>query len=407
MYGGDNLKKLFRSLSIFFTILSMLILSLSVYAAGNLPDEINCADYSIQFGKLYSAEFGTENLPVSTEISTGVKKYFVGEIKLLNTVPIKSVRMKMTERRYVLPGGEAVGIRLNTDGVIVTGTEDFLSEGVKTDPAGEAGILPGDVIISANGKIITNNAAFTEAISNSKGKTVIVTIRRSGNQIDVNLKPRLSDMTNSFKCGLWIRDCTSGIGTLTFRDPANSMIAALGHAIYERETKDIAPALNGEMTQAEITGIKKGKNGEAGELRGTLGSKKLGSLNLNCEMGIYGFTEPFNSTEALMPVAFISEIKPGKASIISSVIDGKKQYYDIEIEKIRYNDNESNKDMVIKITDKKLIEKTGGIIQGMSGSPIIQNGKLVGAVTHVFLNDPEKGYAIFAENMLKVSDAAA
>ena len=197
---------------------------------------------------------------------------------------------------------------------------------------------------------------------------------------------------------------TPTIGTLTYTDIERGSIASLGHAIYDVDTNDVLPAAGGEFRTATLIGVTKGSSGAAGELKGIIGEDTLGTLNVNCEGGVYGNLLQTPATAILTPVAMPDEARTGPAQIVATVEDGGKAYYDVTIEKINYTDG--NRNMIVKVTDPALLAVTGGIVQGMSGSPIVQNGMLVGAVTHVFLNDPQKGYGIFAENMLALSDKA-
>ena len=379
------------------------MLGFILYAAIALPDKAMTDSDTVRFGSIFSADFDySDYVPAAAGTSTtDISK---SKIKLFDTIPVKNINITKTERRYVFPGGELVGIRLNTDGVIVAGTEEFYSHGKKTDPAAKAGIKIGDIIVSVNGIKITSNDEFAEKIISSEGKAVSISLMRDNKLTDVELVPELSDITDMYKCGLWIRDCTSGIGTLTYTDPQTKTVATLGHGIYDSDTKKILPAFNGEIMSATLSGITKGKSGEAGEIHGMIGCEKYGNLCLNCNAGIYGMTTVNHENDTLIPVAFASEVKTGKAEIISTLDNTTKKKYEIEIERINYNENDTGKNMIIKVTDKELIGLTGGIVQGMSGSPVIQDGKLIGAVTHVFLNEPLMGYAIFAENMVNVSD---
>lgn len=395
-----------RSTKIFIFSISFcitVILCFVLYAAIALPDKAATDTDTVRFGSIFSADFDyTDTVPAAA--GTGESNVSKSSIKLFDTIPVKNINITKTARRYVYPGGELVGIRLNTDGVIVVGTEEFYSNGRKTDPAGKAGIKVGDIIVSVNGTKITGNDEFSEKLIHSDGHALNIDIMRNDKMMTVKLSPELSDITNMYKGGLWIRDCTSGIGTLTFTDPETQTVATLGHGIYDSDTKKILPALSGEIMSASLCGITKGKSGEAGEIHGMIGSEKVGKLYLNCSAGIYGKSDKQDNNKELIPVAFASEVKTGKAEIISTLDNDSKKHYEIEIERINYNENDSGKNMIIKVTDKALKGLTGGIIQGMSGSPIIQNGRLVGAVTHVFLNDPLMGYGIFAENMVNVSD---
>ena len=222
---------------------------------------------------------------------------------------------------------------------------------------------------------------------------------------DYILTPVYSETEGKYRCGLWLRDSTAGIGTLTYADPLNGMFATLGHAICDSETKSVLPVGEGDILSAEISGITKGDKGITGQIKGNFGNEILGSLLENNEFGVYGtFSDKDIMYGELVPVASQTEIKAGNAQILCNADGNGIESYDIEIEKITYSQSKTSRSMVIEITDEDLIGKTGGIVQGMSGSPIIQDGMLVGAVTHVFLNDPTRGYAIFAETMLSESD---
>ncbi|MBR3768073.1 MAG: SpoIVB peptidase [Clostridia bacterium] len=390
------MKKVFRFLSFFLTIVSIAIFSLIIYGNNVLPDNAKVLNSKITFSGIYTAEIENDIAPVSSSIVNS------SNIKLFGTIPVKNINISKTSRKYVAVGGELLGIRLKTKGVLVVGTESFECADGIVSPAEEAGLLVGDTLISINGKAVSSNNELGEIIAESDGNNLELEVLREGQQLSINLTPKISTMTGLYKGGLWIRDSTGGIGTLTFVDLSTGTIGALGHGIYDVDTSKIIPTENGAFMSASLSGVTKGTNGTAGELRGSIGSDTYGDIYLNCENGIYGTINYFEDTREIMPVALPEEIKTGSAQIISTVEGNKKDYYDIEIEKI-YSD-EDNKNMILKVTDPELLDITGGIVQGMSGSPIIQNDKIIGAVTHVFLNDPTKGYGIFIENML---DAAA
>ena len=223
--------------------------------------------------------------------------------------------------------------------------------------------------------------------------------------IITSIKP-VKNSDNEYKLGLWVRDAAAGVGTLTFYEPSSHMFATLGHGILDIDTAELIRIENGELVTTNILSIEKGEKGSPGEIRGTIESgQTIGSISKNTEFGVFGtLTKPsylsINENEAI-DVCLRDEIQIGKAQIICELENGKKKYYDIEIQKIFVNNNQDNKSMLIKVTDKELLGKTGGIIQGMSGAPIVQNGKFVGAVTHVLVNDPTMGYGVFADIMLK------
>ena len=305
---------------------------------------------------------------------------------------------KNTQQKVFI-GGTPIGIKLYCDGVVVVGMDDVLTNAGTVNPAKNAGFKKGDIIKSVDGKTVTKNSEVSFLIEESNGKEMLFTVNRDGAEIQINFKSVYSDTDGRYKAGLWIRDSSAGIGTLTFFTD-EGYFATLGHAVCDIDTGKIMPLSSGEATAAIITGVFKGKEGTAGELNGVLEHETKGRILSNESIGVYGILNAPDKTGKSLFVAEPSEVAVGKAQIISTVQNGITEYYDIEITKIDINSTES-KNFVIKVTDAALIEKTGGIVQGMSGSPIIQNGKLVGAVTHVFVNDPTGGYGIFSATMLE------
>lgn len=396
-----NIKKLIKCFSILLSFITVFLFVLIVYGNNNLPNEIKTVNSKVIFSKIFSVNF--ENNEISASATSYNKDSRESQIKLFGAVPVKEINFEKTERKYVAVGGELIGIRLKTQGVLVVGTESFESQTGTCCPAKEAGIEIGDTLISLDDKNISNNMELSQYIENSNGDPIKVDILRNGVKKTFTLTPKLSTVSGLYKSGLWIRDSTGGIGTLTYIDFNEGTMASLGHGIYDVDTEALIPAKDGAFYSATLNGVTKGSGGNAGELKGFINDDYyFGSIYTNCENGIFGEVKYFESNNTYLPVATNDEIKPGKAQIISTVDSNGKQYFDIEIEKII--DTTSNKNMIIKITDDKLLKTTGGIVQGMSGSPIIQNGMLVGAVTHVFLNEPEKGYGIFIDNMLSADN---
>lgn len=299
-------------------------------------------------------------------------------------------------------GGFPIGIKLYCDGVVVVDTQNVETSGAVLNPAQKAGILKGDIIKSIDGVKVTTNSEVSKIIEDSNGKELKMQILRNGEIKNVVFSSVYSTVSGGYKAGLWIRDSSAGIGTVTFYTQ-DGEFASLGHAVCDVDTGELLPISSGETTGAKITGCYKGKSGTAGELCGILESKSTGKIMVNKSIGIYGVFNEVDTTKTLYPLCRKNEVKMGAAQIVTTVEEGKQEAFNIEIERIDYISGE-NKNLVIKVTDENLIGKTGGIIQGMSGSPIIQNGKLVGAVTHVFLNDPTGGYGIFAETMFEVAD---
>lgn len=303
------------------------------------------------------------------------------------------------ERPVLYVCGMPFGIKLLTDGVIVTGFAKIGSgeDIFELSPAGKAGIEKGDVITEINGEKITSSGNMSELISECDERAELTYVRDDCEYTaEVEIK---CDSDGEKRIGLWVRDSTAGIGTMTFYDPESGGCAGLGHAVCDVDTGEILPLGSGQTVPAVITGVKPGECDCPGELCGTLTpSTVTGHITDNCNCGLYATLCETDIKGAEMPLAFSNEIKCGEAYIISTVDGGEPQKYSVQIESIDA-DSTDNKNMVIKVTDRTLIEKTGGIVQGMSGSPIVQDGKLVGAVTHVFVSDPEHGYGIFAQTM--------
>jgi stage IV sporulation protein B len=303
----------------------------------------------------------------------------------------------------LVPMGTAIGITVKTDGVIVADLSEIDTDSGKVSPAKDAGILPGDVITMVNGCDISSAEDIVNAIENCSGEAISVKLLRDGKERQVTVEPYY-DGDDSF-LGVWIRDGLTGIGTMTYYDPETGCFGALGHSISDSETGLIIPLREGNIMAADITGAIAGKVGTPGQLCGTFDfDGVIGSIDKNCGEGIFGtVNDSFTYDEnGAIEVATDDEIEVGDATVLSCA-SGELKEYDIEITRL-YSDNTDGRSMMIKITDDELLKVTGGIVQGMSGSPIIQNGKLIGAVIHVLINDPQKGYGVSIEDML---DAAA
>lgn len=301
------------------------------------------------------------------------------------------------ELPYVYVGGYPIGLKLYADGVVIVGTEAVDTENGPVNTAQKAGLKLGDIIKKVNGIEVKSNTQVSGIIEKSAGEILFFEAERNGKVFEASFKAEYSVSEGKYKAGIWIRDSSAGIGTVTFCTE-DGFFASLGHAVCDIDTKSTIPISQGECTQAKITGFIKGGNGTAGELCGYLDSNKTGVIYSNDNLGVYGeFDSVPNGFEKLQ-IASKDEVCEGEAEILTTVENGVIESYSITIEKIDENSTD-NKNLVLKVTDRDLIEKTGGIIQGMSGSPIIQNGKLVGAVTHVFLNDATGGFGIFAQTM--------
>ncbi|MBS6502676.1 MULTISPECIES: SpoIVB peptidase [Clostridium] len=327
------------------------------------------------------------------------------QVKLLGLIPVKSVAVSKVNDLEVYPGGTSVGIKLSTKGVLVVGHSDIESvEGKVESPAKNSGIELGDVLIKINGEEIQSSKDLSKKIKNLDNSKINVDYIRNGN-IE-NKEIDLEKENNEYKLGLWVRDSTAGIGTLTFYDKNTSIFGALGHPITDGDTNKPFIVRNGDLLNSSVISVRKGEKGSPGELKGLFVNEKesLATIEKNTEAGIFGeasadlVNPTFNKP---LKVGFRNEIKEGAAKIITTIDENGPKMYDIEIVKLLPQEEPGPKSMVIKVTDEELLEKTGGIVQGMSGSPIIQDNKLVGAVTHVLINKPDVGYGIYIEWMLK------
>lgn len=327
-------------------------------------------------------------------------------LMLYGIIPIKTVTVERVKAPALIPSGEAFGLKMNTEGVMVTEYGTVEGAASLRSPAREGGILEGDVIISANGVKVFTSGQLSEAVQKDPSRTDL-TLLRDGCYINLTLTPEKSAADGQYKLGIWTRDSCAGIGTLTYYDKDNLTYGGLGHSVCDADTGKLLPLASGETVPVAINGVIKGVNGRPGELCGTfMSSSPSGSILLNTECGIFGCCKKAPKGDTV-PMAYKQEIEIAEASILTTVDGMTPKSYGIMIEKVDYNSDSAVKNMVIRVTDPDLLSCTGGIVQGMSGSPIIQNGKIIGAVTHVFVNDITRGYAIFAENMYSVSSALA
>ena len=312
----------------------------------------------------------------------------------LGSKRIKQVELSQVKRRMMVPGGTPFGIKLRTEGVMVVSVN-------KGSPADKAGIRAGDIISDVNGIPVQTNSEIAAAVQMEPSGSRVV-FSRGDSEKCVTIVPQSAE--GQLRLGAWVRDSAAGIGTLTFYDPESGVFGGLGHPVSDVTTGDLMPMSSGEVTQAEIYSVVKGCNGEAGELCGDLCPGTVGALSANTPVGVFGELSQEYEGKAL-PVAFRQEVECGPAVILSTISGSEPQEYSIEIEKINLCAMNGTKGMIIRVTDGRLLDSAGGIVRGMSGSPIIQNGMIVGAVTHVFLNDPARGYAVFAETMLEQMDS--
>ncbi|MCH5256069.1 MAG: SpoIVB peptidase [Lachnospiraceae bacterium] len=329
--------------------------------------------------------------------------HYIMNLKLFGIFPYKSVDIQVIQDKMLTPSGLPIGIYVKTEGVLVVGIGEFKNQNGDTVSPANYILQAGDYILNVNGEKVENKKQFISMVENSEGKELIMSINRNEEVTEVKVKPE-SNQNGEWKLGIWIRDNAQGIGTLTYIDEDNTF-GALGHGINDIDTSTLMQLEEGTLYKTEIIGITRGKDGSPGELTGYIEYENdniIGEITKNTPEGIFGICGEeivANKVYEPIPIALKQEVETGPAKIICSVT-GEPKFYDIEIEELHLENDNVNRGLVIKITDEELLTLTGGIIQGMSGSPIIQNGKLVGAVTHVLVQDAASGYGIFIENML-------
>lgn len=398
--GVNNIRSIPKILSLSLTVISSIILVLSLIISQGLPDvfEVKRGNILSLYSPISVNQKSTNN-PISKTIENK-SNISSADIMLFGIIPIKSVMVEAIDPVKVYIGGDAFGIKVYTDGVIVVSMSSVETSNGYVNPAEKCGIKVGDVIMAVNGKTVTTNRELSEIITQCKGQTLKFSIKRGSSAFDVDFTPAISKNDGIYKAGIWVRDSTAGIGTMTYIDPVTKVYGGLGHAVCDIDTGEIMPIQSGETLDAEVYDVSPSSKGSPGEIKGRFTNTSIGKVLLNCDCGVYGICDKTLSNEIQYEIALPQDVKKGDAKIICEV-SGEKAEYDCVIEKVLLNNSNGLRDMVIRITDPTLLSLSGGIVQGMSGSPIIQNDKLVGAVTHVIVDDPTKGYGIFAYDMYK------
>lgn len=348
-------------------------------------------------------------ITISETQETSSENYNVSnmEFKLFGMVPVKTTNITRIEDIEVVPVGKIIGLKLYTNGVLVVGKseiEDLNNNMIK--PYESTDIVEGDTILSINNQKVESIETLKRIVNNSKGENLNIILSRNGTTFTSSMKA-IQSKNKEYKLGLWVKDAATGVGTMTFYEPKSKSFAVLGHGITDSDTDTLINIDYGELVTSRIISIQKGKTESPGEIKGTiLNQQKIGVVNKNTQFGIYGSLENLTSlnidSSQAIKVASRDEISLGDAKILCSLdTNNKAEEYSIDIEKIYFDNDYNNKSMLIRITDERLIEKTGGIIRGLSGAPIVQNGKFVGAITNVLVSNPEVGYGIFADLMIK------
>jgi len=331
-------------------------------------------------------------------------------LDLFGLIPIKRIQVELKKQQSVFPGGNSIGVSMNIRGALVVGISEVSDlNGERHHPAAYAGIRPGDIIESVNNITVENARHLSEMINESGDGEVDIEIKRGKVSFRADVLPVKDAQDSKYRLGLWVRDSTAGVGTLTFYDAKNGRFGALGHAITDVDTGMLLSVKDGEIVQSDVIDVRQGRRGEPGELRGGFSERDriIGDIVKNTKYGIYGNVRrpvPNLLYKKPLPVGCQFTVNVGSATLLTTVDGNGVEQFEMEIVGINRQNYPNPKGMIVQITDPDLLNRTGGIVQGMSGSPIIQNGRLVGAITHVFVNDPTKGYAIFIEWMLKEAE---
>ncbi len=409
-----------KKFKIIFLISILLILLIYVSNITSLPDNlILFKGEEINLKTAWGLSISNNNLEnkinqkyevMQTSTLLQTDKDYIGKtsvrLNLFGKIPVKTIDVNVIENTKVVPLGDLVGLKLYTNGVLVVGMSEISGvNNTKYRPYEKTGIKEGDTIVQVNENTVTCTADLLKYIKDANGKEVSIGYVRNGNFEETSITP-VKAKDNSYKIGLWVRDTAAGVGTVSFYEPSSGIFAALGHGILDIDTQELLDIGTGDFVTTSIVSIKKGEKGTPGKIQGSIeNGQMIGQIYKNTEMGVYGSLKNLSAlninSQNTIEVALRDDINTGKASIICTLENNRKEEYEIEIQKIDKNNTWDNKSMQVKVTDQRLIDKTGGIIQGMSGSPIIQNGKLIGVLTHVLVSNPAMGYGVFADMMVK------
>lgn len=416
-------KKNGKTIFIYSLVTFILICLMSnLFAMISFPDEINVIqgqsqkikdsllfDLSLDNNKQKNIELSSKmsNLSSFMLLHGNNQGSAKGYIKLFGKIPVKTVTVNVIPDIKLVPSGEAIGVKIESKGLLVVGLSSITgAHSRKYTPAADAGFEIGDTILQINGQKVEKERDIIDILNEdgNKGKKLNIVIEREKQKMSIAIQPVLCADDNLYKIGLWVRDSIAGVGTMTFYDPVTGKFGALGHGITDIDSGVLIDINKGSILKSKIASVKKARKSVPGEIVGIFYETEApyGKIQKNTSFGIYGKVDSKNASGPLgpMPIGLSYQVKEGPAKILSTIEDNQIAEYDIEIQKVTKQRSADSKSMLIKVTDPRLLEKTGGIVQGMSGSPIIQDGKLIGAVTHVLVNDPTRGYGIFIEWML-------
>ncbi|MBQ4465942.1 MAG: SpoIVB peptidase [Oscillospiraceae bacterium] len=396
------LRRFQKAMTICAAAAMLLPTTAALFYAGRLPDE-----FHIRRGECLhiTSAFPIEAVPIPSAAQAAQlgSTPQTASLRLFGIFPIKNVRTQPTEEVMLVPCGAPFGVRMLMGGVMVIGFGEVASADGHCCPAVDAGLAVGDVIIGANQTEIRSTADFRAAAKD--GQTLDLTVMRGSTLQEISLTPAYSLTEGCCQTGLWVRDSAAGIGTLTYFEPETGRFGGLGHPICDPDTGELIPLAQGEADAVTISGVVRGQAGLPGQLQGYFAADApIGTLFCNSEAGVFGTLDVIPDLPAV-PMALQQEVETGEAVILATLEGDAPEPFTAEILSLDYAS--STRNMVIRVTDPRLLEAAGGIVQGMSGSPILQNGRLVGAVTHVFVSDPSQGYGIFAEHMYAYTQSAA
>lgn len=402
------MKKFVKFVFCMFFVFCSIIFT-SVYLMSNTVEK----NYKVNRG----GELQIDSLIPVTVVYNGVKmsqsnqNHSVGDsfkvdLKIFGVIPFSTANVEVVDSMHVAVLGNPFGMKIYTDGVLVIEATDVNTPSGNINPAISAGIKIGDYIKTVNGQKISCNEELSQKVTESNGDSLSVEVLRAGKTMRFNVIPIFDSSAGTYRIGIWVRDSSAGVGTLTFYSPANGIICGLGHGICDSDTETLLDVDKGELVGASILSVEKGSAGNPGALKGKFTYDSIADIQLNCENGVYGFAKQKISTPNLTEIALKQEVYDGDAQILCTVSGDTPKLYSCTVKKS--NSNRSNtQNLIVTVTDPELIENTGGIVQGMSGSPILQDGKLIGALTHVLVKDSLTGYGIYAENMLETAESVA
>ncbi|MBP3463079.1 MAG: SpoIVB peptidase [Clostridia bacterium] len=391
----------------FFIILLLTISLLYSCNISQIPDKIILLEgEKINIKKLYGISFETKENESKEVWKNQITENQKINVNLFGSIKVKEVSVTVYPKITVIPTGNLIGLKLYTNGVLIIGmTEIKNEEGIMRKPYETLDIKEGDTILELGGEEIDSSKTLQNIVNNSQGNTLEIKYARNGEIKTGEITPaKVSE--NDYKLGLWVRDSASGVGTMSFYDPETKKFAALGHGISDTDTAELLNIEKGEMVNSKIINITKGQKGFPGEIKGSISKESsIGQVNQNTNFGIFGnlLSEPktLDKYSSGIEIALRSEVQTGKATILTTIENNQVEEFEIEITEIYEENNTDNKSIKIRVTDEKLLEKTGGIICGMSGSPIIQNNKLIGVLTNVLVSEPSIGYGVFSDIMIK------